>query len=94
MLARTSRGRPLLALNHRAARAALQIQSQAAGGDNRLQGYVNLLLLKINEKMGGVNWVADRDELQLLRAAPTLVVGLDVQCVPAATPPSFMLVTQ
>ena len=57
------------------------------GGTKRLQGYVNNVLLKINEKMGGVNWTAHGRGLELLRDTPTLVVGLDVQCAAPATQP-------
>ena len=54
-------------------------------GQDRLRGYVNNLLLKINEKMGGVNWTPHGRGLELLRDMPTLVVGLDVQCAAPAT---------
>ena len=54
-------------------------------GQDRLRGYVNNLLLKINEKMGGVNWTPHGRGLGLLRDIRTLVVGLDVQCAAPAT---------
>ena len=54
-------------------------------GQDRLRGYVNNLLLKINEKMGGVNWTPHGRGLGLLRDMQTLVVGLDVQCAAPAT---------
>ena len=52
-----------------------QIDSESA--DRKLQHYVNNVLLKVNIKMGGVNWVAGA--ATLLDATPTLLVGLDVQ---------------
>ena len=70
------------------------IKSQVDGGNSRLKGYVNNLLLKINEKMGGVNWLPHGNGLQLLRDTATLVVGLDVHHPrPGVDGPSYLGLT-
>jgi len=70
------------------------VKSQVGGGQNRLKGYVNNLLLKINEKMGGVNWLPHGNGLQLLRGEVTLVVGLDVHHPrPGIDGPSYLGLT-
>ena len=76
-----------------------KLQSES-GVPRKLQGYVNNVLLKVNIKLGGISWVAGQDRsypapgncgLSLLRAAPTLVIGLDVHHpAPGIDAPSFI----
>lgn len=54
---------------------ASKFSKQFSGGNAKPEGYFNNILLKVNAKLGGVNFTAD---LPALLRIPTLVLGADV----------------
>ncbi|KAF9075452.1 Piwi domain-containing protein, partial [Rhodocollybia butyracea] len=58
--------------------------------DNRVDQYLNNLILKINTRCGGINHVPDSDVMEFLRKVPTMVIGADVSHPsPGSRAPSF-----